>query len=341
MSGSLWARIKSFLRETVGVTSDCKAVLKNHYDAQHFEFETGTVTNLKGELGTYFRVTNLKDVLNATAERHLAAGNLEYDPMYNPGDYHAQLLFDQGGGSCKLVLKHLHHKVANSTRNVTLLGMFTGIKDDQEGLQLAFGPLWAQMDALNAEGKLTLTRKMPLKAMEQPQGDAYPDHSAVNNHAGVWKRIAQFWESAWAPSSKSEEWESKAKNRPEGYKRAPRKNRSSNNRTRRPGWRSKKKNAKILIEKEFLEDVGVDPSGAHITMAGGTQKDWWKESKRRVDVAADARRMLYDTAQAEQKVARANKQDAENKMEEEDQQRRTGVECQANPCWCLCDAWLM
>lgn len=160
MSGTLWAAVKGALKDALGVTCDCKAKLKAYYAEAEFEFETGIIEKGNGESGAYFRIRNLKEVIERTAARHSAAGDLHYDTMYNPAEFRVQLCFDHGGGSMKLLLKHLHHKQPDSPRTVTLLGLYTGIKDDREGFELAFGPLMEQVNKLNESGQIAM--RLPL-----------------------------------------------------------------------------------------------------------------------------------------------------------------------------------
>ena len=88
-------------------------------------------------------ITNIHALAEKTTECHLQSGALQYTPLHKPGVLRLEFLFDSGDGTNKLLLKHLQHVVANSTRNVSMVAMHTVVKgvlkDDRGGMDMVWG----------------------------------------------------------------------------------------------------------------------------------------------------------------------------------------------------------
>ena len=237
--------------------------------------------------------------------------------MYSPAFYHIQLLFDTGGGSCKLLLKHLHHIEANSTRNVTLLGIFTGMKDDREGLQLAFGPLWQQMDDLNTKGVLQLSQMMPLKAMETMLHQNLVQCKCPHPNASLYDLHFENKKSAY--------WEEKASRRPLGYKRPPRKNRPQG--YRRPGYQNARKRKKQQRKRELHAEQDVKHSGAFIVMTGGTDKNFYKTLEHEINTKADTKAAAAARRKDEEDKAEKRKVSTQKKEDEKELKEQMEQDC--------------
>lgn len=178
MSRDLFERLQCFLKHELGVKCDHKGALANHYKKFQFEAVSGVIDKGGGENAQYMHISNLKSVISQVTEVQLTKGQMHYAPNYSPTEFIYDLLFDAGGGSIKQVGRLRHHLQPDSTRNVIITGLITGMKDNRAALDI-WGPVWDQANALNAgdgvalkaltgdsDTTLKLSKAMPLQAME-------------------------------------------------------------------------------------------------------------------------------------------------------------------------------
>ena len=95
-------------------------------------------------------VTNLKEVIQADATKWARANQVSWPPNVPADQWWFQLLIDKGGKSTKVLLKHICVNRADTVQRCTVVGILDHVKDTYENLQLAFGELCAQMNAINS-----------------------------------------------------------------------------------------------------------------------------------------------------------------------------------------------
>ena len=57
---------------------------------------------------------------------------------------------DKGGKSTKIILTHYNLVDKNSTKNVLLIGIYEGDKDDREVIRAIFGSIFDEFNAINS-----------------------------------------------------------------------------------------------------------------------------------------------------------------------------------------------
>ena len=63
-----------------------------------------------------------------------------------------QVLIDAGAGITKICLKHCNLKNPDSIRNLTVIGILSGVKDTYDNFQRAFKDLLEQINVANRKG---------------------------------------------------------------------------------------------------------------------------------------------------------------------------------------------
>ena len=134
--------ITNFLKDKYGLTAPGKGALDQHYADLSHSYEVGTVINSKGQEATFFVVTDLLAVIKKTMEQH--RGSLIWQQNIPHTEFWFKILFDKGDVDTKVILVLLHTKDVDSVSKVVLLGQFTGVKDDHEGLKLCLASLFRQ-----------------------------------------------------------------------------------------------------------------------------------------------------------------------------------------------------
>ena len=103
----------------------------------------------EGEAGCALIVTDLLAVIQRDAAMWFASGDAQWPENVPPREWWFQLLIDKGGGSTKVLLKHVCMHRADTVRRCTVVGILDKIKDTHENMLLAFGELFAQFNEIN------------------------------------------------------------------------------------------------------------------------------------------------------------------------------------------------
>jgi len=91
--------------------------------------------------GTWLRVKDPLDVIRRSAAAHDAAKHITYPANVPASVWPFEVMMDAGGGSTKLVLKHICVRRADSVRELTLLAVLDGVKDTYDAIRMAFAPV--------------------------------------------------------------------------------------------------------------------------------------------------------------------------------------------------------
>ena len=137
---------------------------RESYKGMEFPFTSGVYEDPEAKThkkGFWYIVDDLHAVIQQTAAKHAAASNIACPPNVPADQYWVQLLIDKGGGSTKVVLKHICINKADSVYNMTVVGLLTAVKDTREAISAVFQPLFDQFNELNRGGKAIMLGWQP------------------------------------------------------------------------------------------------------------------------------------------------------------------------------------
>ena len=132
------------------------AALTEYYKDTEPEFKTFVVWSRdpnkpteEAEAGHALIVQDLRAVIQRDAAMWFASGDVQWPENVPAREWWFQLLIDKGGGSTKVLLKHVCMHRADSVRRCTVVGILDKTKDTHENMLLAFGELFAQFNEIN------------------------------------------------------------------------------------------------------------------------------------------------------------------------------------------------
>ena len=168
MSDNLWRFVKSFLDKKCGIKAASAAKVQKFTEPTQLPYEAGTCTNTRGEKGSFVRVKSAIAALKHQVAMHVQRGTIQYPANVPATEAWFHWQFDKGTGVTKFISKLIIVEEADSVDNVIVLAMFSGMKDDHEGLGLCMGPLFKEYnEIMSGETPLFITG-LPFKRVPLP-----------------------------------------------------------------------------------------------------------------------------------------------------------------------------
>jgi hypothetical protein len=168
MSDNLWRFVKSYLDKEAGIKSASAARVKKFTEPTQLPMVMFTGVNSRGQKGSWVRVESGIAALRHQVAMHQKRGNVHYPANVPANECWFHWQFDKGTDTTKIVSKLIIIGEADSVDNVILLGIFSGMKDDHEGLKMAFGSLFEEYDEIMNGEEGTFIEGLLFKRVKQP-----------------------------------------------------------------------------------------------------------------------------------------------------------------------------
>ena len=167
MSDNLWRFVKSYLKEA-GIKSASAAKVKEFTEPTQLPMLMFTGVNSRGQKGSWVRVESGIAALRHQVSMQQERNNIQYPHNVPSNEVWFHWQFDKGTDVVKIVSKLIIIGEADSVDNVIVLGMFSGMKDDNEGLRMAFPPLFNEYNEIMNGAGGTFIEGLRFKRVKLP-----------------------------------------------------------------------------------------------------------------------------------------------------------------------------
>ncbi|XP_072046234.1 uncharacterized protein [Amphiura filiformis] len=161
-----WQYVKRVLLKELGINlMGTERQLKEEIKALQFEYECISFNDANtGKPIHAIRAANVNDVITRTLELLQERNQLELLDNNDDDTLWIHISGDKGGKATKILLQVVNASNRHSIKSAKMLGMFEGGKDSRENIELAFKPIFDQIQELAKDFHLDVNRPTQLQS---------------------------------------------------------------------------------------------------------------------------------------------------------------------------------